>query len=623
MYLNHTKTAVILAAGRGERLNIFEIPKPLVKLGEKSMVCRTVDVLLEAGVNKIYIVVNKGEILIKKELFGKGNEIEYIEVYENKNGMLGSIMAIEDRIKEPFFITACDLLFSRNPYSYFSEIEENRNKINVLVSGNKENNRYSGANMKMKIEEGQIIEYFGSEKDDLDDLAFEAGIYHFNSDSFAEFLKIKKDNPDLNIVQVFKGCVEKNLLKPVYMDDVWFDINNPVTLVRAELFLQNANTNGEINVKVSEYKKLKPEITFNYKKPLRFDVIVENGIIDSASEYEIIPHEYYYSPHHILIDKNIDALYGDKIFKQFKNLGYKINKILVDPGENSKSIEVYTKIANEMISKGIDKKSIIISVGGGVIKDLAGFLASSIYRGISMISFPTTVLSQCDAAIALKQGVNGDKGKNLFGSYYPPLKVIADPKTLLTLEDRYIYDGLAECLKQSFAQDESYFKFFNEYEGDIKNLDFLEKTVKTAVNLKVTSIEKDFNEENFALVNQYGHEVGHAVEHLSGYKLLHGESVAIGMRVSAELSCILGISNIEVLDSHISLLKKYRLPTAIPEYIKPEDIISSLRFSKKFHGNRARFVLVDKIGSIWHNNDYYFVACDDEVIIEALKRSYD
>lgn len=617
-----TKTAVILAAGIGKRLDAFETPKPLVKIGGKSLIIRTIETLKNKGIKKFFIVIRKNDNLIKRELIDYPADISFVEQKYFSRGVLGSLMSVENIVRGPFFVTMCDLIFGKNPYFLFPN-KFKKDGISILISPDKKNNLLSGAQTKVLYKDKNI---FNIGNDIKNYNALEAGIYHFTPDSYKDFAKIAKKEKDLRaIYQVFNKYNGKNNLISIILEKTaWFDINIPVTLIRAEMFLKKeALRRKQKEFSGAKYKKLKKDVGLDHNKRITFDVYIKRGLINKIDEHEIIPHKFYYSPHHIIIDKNIDGLYGDKIHKKLSGLGYKLNKILVDPGEKSKSIENFIKFANEIIDSGIDKKSIIISVGGGVVKDLAGFLASTLYRGIGFISIPTTLLSQCDAAIAFKQGVNGEKGKNLIGSYYAPMKIIVDPETLLTLKEEYISDGLAECLKQAFAQDKKFFNFFDKYEGRIKNIDFLEETVRESVKLKVRSIQDDFNEENVALVNQYGHEVGHALEYLSAYKLKHGEAVAIGMRVSAELSRLLDIANDEVVNSHRRLLKKFNLPISMPEDIRPEDIIHTLRYNKKFHSGEPRFVLVDKIGSIWNNKRFYAVACNDNLLKEAITRSYD
>jgi 3-dehydroquinate synthase len=612
------KTGVILAAGIGERLDIFETNKPLVKLGGTSLILLSIERFKEVGIEDIYVVIRKEDRLIRKELAECNDLIQFIEQQYHEKGMLGALLSVKQvDIRLPFVVAPCDLLFEKNPLSLFDK-PLLPDSMSVLISTSEANNLLSGGNEKLSFSNG-IINYVESPERFN---ALDVGIYRFTAKSYSQFVKTAEANDELNkAVDVFQAC---SCIEPVVMDGIeWFDINTPETLIKAELFLQRQVSPGKI-VKPLEatLEPLSVTTSFKYSKPIHFDVHVSRGIIDKIGKYEIIPHEYFYSPHHILIDRNIDVIYGQKICDQLVSLGYQINKHLLDPGEASKSIPYFATIAEDILVKGIEKKSIIISVGGGVIKDLAGFLASTLYRGIGFISFPTTILSQCDAAIALKQGVNGIHGKNLIGSYYSPMKVIVDPAVLATLNERYIYDGLAECLKQAFAQDRHFYDVFDRYQGEIGDINFLEKVITRSIELKVSSIQHDFFEEGASLVNQYGHEIGHAIEYLSGYQLLHGESVAIGMRVSAELSHIMGIAEKEVIEAHIDLLRKFHLPVDIPIGIASEDIINTLRYNKKFHGGKARLVLVSNIGSLWHDGSYYSVYCSDELLEEAINKSY-
>ncbi len=614
-----TKTGVILAAGVGQRLDIFETNKPLVKLRGISLIRWAIDRLSSFGIDDIHLVVREEDRLIRKELIDFNGDLHFIDHSYPDLGMLGAMLSIEAaELKAPFFVTPCDLIFDHNPLSLFEDCTDPE-VISVLISTNENYNAVCGAQEKVIYADGRLNYSASAENTN----ALEVGIYHFTAESFDTFHKIAHHGQEPKTVsQVFQ---ESQRVQPVVMADTeWYDINTPVTLIRADLFLQKKEL-PEARVKAIEatFEPLAATASFDFKKPILFDVHVVQGLVDEIKKYEIIPHEFFYSPHHILIDGNIDALYGQRIFEQFQSLGYQIHKHLIDPGETSKSLQYYAAAAEKILAIGIEKKSIIISVGGGVIKDLAGFLASTLYRGIGFISFPTTVLSQCDASIALKQGVNGTRGKNLLGTYYAPMKVIVDPSVLATLDERYIFDGLAECLKQAFAQDAQFYGFFADYQGDIKDIDFLEEAIKRAIELKVSSIEADFYEESISLVNQYGHEVGHAVEHLSGYQLLHGESVAIGMRVSAELSAIMGIAGKEVVNAHLDLLEKFCLPRRVPNNIRPNDIINTLRYNKKFHGGKARIVLVKDIGSLWHDGAYYTVYCSDDLLKEAIQKSYD
>ncbi|MCI0565910.1 iron-containing alcohol dehydrogenase, partial [bacterium] len=518
IHIMNVKNAVILAAGVGKRLDAFETPKPLIPVAGRTLIERTLDALAESGVNNFYIVVREGDILIPRALLAYPHEVTFIRAKEGAT-MLDAVLSLDGRIAGSFFVTMSDLVFGKNPFASFNEKGSDAD-IAILISARNEISEQSGANVKVRCDKGTVCEV----GDLLDFDAFEAGIYRFTPKGFEIFSRVARRNNAETVSHVFSAFGEKRRLGHVYYDEEWFDINIPATLIKAEMFFKKIS-GGETRASrpPQSQRKLVPATILDHPKDVRFEVVVERGIVGALHEHELIPHEYFYSPHHLIVDKNLDALYGRTFHEALLSQGYRVHKILVDPGEKSKSMENFIALSNEMIDVGLDKKSVVISMGGGVVKDLAGFLASTLYRGIGFISIPTTVLSQCDAAIALKQGVNGEKGKNLIGSYYAPIKIVVDPLVLETLDERYVRDGIAEMLKQASAQDKTFFKFFKDYHGDVKNIDFLEEAIRRSIHLKVSSIQGDFYEEREALVNQYGHEVGHAVEYLTGYALGHGE----------------------------------------------------------------------------------------------------
>jgi len=151
----------------------------------------------------------------------------------------------------------------------------------------------------------------------------------------------------------------------------------------------------------------------------------------------------------------------------------------------------------------------------------------------------------------------------------------------------------------------------------------LEAVIDQSIKLKIPTIERDYNEEQQGLVYQYGHEIGHAVEYLSRYELGHGESVAIGMRVSAELARLLGVADNTTIRAQFALMKKFGLNIQLPKNMMADDIIDNLRFNKKFHSGQTRFVLVKSIGSLWHDRSMYSFFCSDDIVREAIEKSYD
>ena len=617
-----TKSAIILAGGKGSRLRTFDTVKPLVKAGPVPLILWNIRYLQEAGVKKITIVVPRRDTLIKRELLAHPEitaNISFIEQPRRNSSMLDSVITAGALMAEPFFVTVCDVLFEKNPYRLFRKMPR-RTLCAVLVGDDLPLAEYSGANVKVAhkgerfIKAGTALAPF---------TALEAGVYHFTPQGYRILADIATANPKSKTLDsAFSRMARRHAIMAVRLGNIqWFDVNTPATLIRAEVFFRK-NGEGRTSRRRSVRQAPLPIQThFRYKKALSFEVNMGRGLLRSIEKYELIPHESYYSPHHLIVDKNLYARYGKPLERKLKKLGYRISVSLVDPGEWSKSVEQYVALAEKILTAGIDKKSFILALGGGVVKDLAGFLASTLYRGIGFISIPTTVLSQCDAAIALKQGVNGPGGKNLLGSFYPPFRVVVDPEVLRTLDKRYVSDGLAEAIKQALAQDKKFFRFFKNYTGSIRDLSFLERVIRTSGGLKLRSIEKDFYEDAGALVYQYGHEIGHALEYLSGYHLGHGEAVAIGMRVSAELAELLNIAAPGLVAEHLEMLSKYGLPTDVPADVSASDIIQTLRYNKKFHGGEARFVLVCRIGELWHEHGRYTVPVGDALIHEAVERS--
>lgn len=624
-----TSTGVILAGGEGKRLRRFETIKPLIKVDGEPLILRVLSRMIEHGVRDLVIVVGQGDRLVQRTLLEHADRIpadcriRYIQQSDKKNSMFGSFLSLGKEVTAPFFLSACDLVFERNPFACFPVGSQDAEGVSALFCADAEVNRHSGGKVKALLDGQVAVQALGKTLKEAN--AVEAGVYHFSAPAYSAFSSFVAARPEIT---TFEDALSAyNTVRPItpvlYAGTHWFDVNTPSTLIRAEMFLRNNRVESPTAVTgTPRLSALKKTVTFSYDKKITFDVHVKSGVIEHLEDHQIIPSENYYSPHHLIVDKNIDALYGEKVHAKLTSLGYRINKILVDPGEWTKSAAIYLQLANKILNDGLDKKSILISLGGGVIKDLAGFLASTLYRGVGSIHLPTTLLAQCDAAIALKQGVNGEGGKNLLGSYYAPISVIVDPTVLLTLDERYLRDGLSECLKQAFAQSAEFYSFFSQYNGPLKNLPFLEEVVSRSIALKVPTIEKDFNEEREALVYQYGHEVGHAVEYLSGYELGHGESVAIGMRVSAELARILGVSDDATAIAQFRMMKKFGLDVRIPSDISVDDVVEGLRFNKKFHSGEARFVLVKEIGSLWHDRSMYTVQCSDKAVREAVARSY-
>jgi 3-dehydroquinate synthase len=278
-------------------------------------------------------------------------------------------------------------------------------------------------------------------------------------------------------------------------------------------------------------------------------------------------------------------------------------------------------VIEEVLAQGIDERSILISLGGGVVCNVSGFAAATLYRGIGLVHVPTTLMAQCDAAISHKQALNGARGKNLVGAYYAPQRILVDVDFLQTLTDRQLRDGLAEALKHALAQDPAYLAWFLAQGRALRDPRFLEHVVRRNIELKCELMAGDPKERAAGLALQYAHNVAHAVEYLSGYGLMHGESVAIGMMVAARVSRILGACDEALVETHDRVLERYDLPRRVPASMRAADVIAAMRYDKKTLAEGVRMPLLAGVGALWRVDGDYAIPVPEPVLAEALAAS--
>jgi 3-dehydroquinate synthase len=306
-----------------------------------------------------------------------------------------------------------------------------------------------------------------------------------------------------------------------------------------------------------------------------YDIVV--GQIDNLSNGQLIVTDENVAKHHL------------KKFNIAKS-------IVIPTGEEHKNLETVSRLWKAFLENGLDRKSTVIAFGGGVVGDLAGFAASTYMRGVDWIAVPTTLLAMVDASIGGKTGFDLPEGKNLIGSFHPPKLVLADPSLLLTLSDRDLRSGMAEVVKHGIIADPELFAFCANGMDWVKNN--LEDVVKRAMAVKIHIIEEDPYEKGIRATLNLGHTVGHAVELVSGFKLTHGESVAIGMAVEAAYAVRVGVAVRGVDEAIESTLSNLGLPTRIPEELSREEIIRAMRVDKKKNAKSIRFALPMEIGRV-------------------------
>jgi 3-dehydroquinate synthase len=271
-----------------------------------------------------------------------------------------------------------------------------------------------------------------------------------------------------------------------------------------------------------------------------------------------------------------------------------LHVVTVPDGEQYKTLETVEQILNECFEHKLDRKSLLIAFGGGVIGDMTGFTASLYQRGIDFIQIPTTLLSQVDASVGGKTGVNNKYGKNLIGAFYQPKAVYIDPAFLKTLPKREFAAGFAEIVKMAVMFDKSYFDFLKE--ADLSDEIQLKEAIRRSVELKAWVVNQDEKEAGIRAVLNYGHTFGHVVENETNYTTyLHGEAVAIGMVMANALAVELGLMSQEDAKEVKHLLERAELPT---EYtIKNiDDFYEHFFLDKKSMNNTIKFILPESIG---------------------------
>ena len=298
----------------------------------------------------------------------------------------------------------------------------------------------------------------------------------------------------------------------------------------------------------------------------------------------------------ILTDRNVWDHYGQWLLESYP----REDIYILEPGEGSKSLHAASVISDWLISRKVSRDSLIINVGGGVVSDLGGFVASIIKRGISFVHVPTSLMAQVDAAHGGKNGVNQAGLKNALGTFSVPEAVIVSPEFLKTLPDRELLSGFAEMVKHALIYDADYLAAIAEYDLGERQLEGLGALIERSIGIKCEIVAKDPHEHDERRLLNFGHTVGHAVESLSlngdANPITHGEAVAIGMSIEARLSVEVGLSGQEVVVHTRDALTRLGLPVYHPLLIDTEALLSLIEGDKKAKAGDVRWTLLRGIG---------------------------
>ena len=309
--------------------------------------------------------------------------------------------------------------------------------------------------------------------------------------------------------------------------------------------------------------------------------------------------------------KNSSNKYFEQFIQSIKIETFSINLIGIPGGDKTKSMSQLTNIIEKVLSFEIDRDTIIIAFGGGVVGDIAGFAASILLRGINFIQIPTTLLSQVDSSVGGKTGVNGKLGKNLIGAFHQPLAVIADTIILKSLPDRELKAGFSEVIKYGLIKNKEFFIWLEENYTKILNHDDLKlkKIIIKSCSIKSEIIQDDEKENGKRALLNLGHTFAHAIESFGNYdgKIIHGEAVAIGICMAFGFSYKLGFCIHSDLERVINIFQKSKLPTSlkdIPELsISTSEMMEKFKYDKKTKQGKLTFILNNKIGDSFIKQD--------------------
>lgn len=306
----------------------------------------------------------------------------------------------------------------------------------------------------------------------------------------------------------------------------------------------------------------------------------------------------------IITNPTLKKLYGEGLKQTLDIDGFRVITLLVPEGEEQKSLETAGRLYHELTDCHAERTTPILALGGGVIGDLAGFVAASYMRGVPLIQMPTTLLAQVDSSIGGKVAVDHGQLKNKIGAFYQPKLVIADINTLKTLPASEIASGLAEVIKSAAIRNKKFFAFLEANIDRINGRDneALEEIVFQTAQIKAEVVAQDERDFGVRSILNYGHTVGHAIETVSDFKIEHGSAVALGMLAAARISKKMGTMDKEAATRLKNLIQKAGLPTRMPK-LDPKKLIEAMQHDKKVRQDKIRFVLLREIGDAFISDE--------------------
>ncbi|HVH10661.1 MAG TPA: 3-dehydroquinate synthase [Gemmatimonadales bacterium] len=324
----------------------------------------------------------------------------------------------------------------------------------------------------------------------------------------------------------------------------------------------------------------------------------------------------------VITDSRVATLYGEAVVGRLSGLAVPVELFVFPAGEWNKTRETWAALADRMLAAEVGRDSAVLALGGGVVGDVAGFVAATYLRGIPFVQVPTTLLAMIDSSIGGKTGVDAPAGKNLLGAFYQPRLVVADLDLLATLPAPEFAAGIAEAVKHGTIADADYFAFLEREPAAVQALApaALERLVRRSVEIKAEVVAADERERGRRAILNFGHTVGHAIEASARFAVLHGEAVAIGMAYEARLAEALGVAAAGTAARIAGLLERYGLPLVLPDGVTADALVAAMRLDKKARQGAVRFALPAAVGRMHAAGDHWTVPAAEDVVRDVLMR---
>lgn len=364
---------------------------------------------------------------------------------------------------------------------------------------------------------------------------------------------------------------------------------------------------------MSQDKMNQDKIIVNYEGKPAYNIIFNRDF--SGLKEALQPFNPQNRRFMVITDSNVGKLYLNDCIKVLESLAGSVNSFIFEAGESNKNLDTVNLAYQRLINCKFDRNDLVVALGGGVTGDLAGFTAATYMRGIDFIQAPTTLLAMADSSIGGKTGVDYMAYKNMIGAFYQPKLVFMNLSVLNSLPEREFDSGMSEIIKHGLIKDAGFYQWLLENRESIRSLNYetLKYMIKKSCTIKKNVVEADPKENGERALLNFGHTIGHAIEKLLNFSLLHGECVAVGMIAAGYISYKRGYISKTDLDNMINLISFFNLPTGISG-LSPDEVYEVTRYDKKMKSDKIKFILLKNIG-----NAFIDMTVSKEEMTEAIK----